>query len=127
MKRFFLTLCVFLSAALYAAEPVVIEGVENSYRICGTKGQIENVRGEKGRVLLRYNKWDVPAGKEDNSTYNPAWNDPDEALIKKADHGGGDFLVIREFFDCIREFVHGNFNILYGIKSFIIHECIKSS
>ena len=34
MKRFFLTLCIFLSAALYAAEPVAIEGVENSYRIC---------------------------------------------------------------------------------------------
>ena len=49
---------------------------ENSYRVCGTEGQIENVRGEKGRVLLRYNKWSTPEGKEDNSTYNPAWNDP---------------------------------------------------
>jgi predicted dehydrogenase len=87
---------------------------ENSYRVCGTEGQIENVRGEKGRVLLRYNKWSTPEGKEDNSTYNPAWNDPDEALIKKADHGGGDFLVIREFFDCIREGRRPEFDVYFA-------------
>ncbi|MBO7341074.1 MAG: hypothetical protein J6U87_00155, partial [Clostridia bacterium] len=67
-----------------------------------------------GKVLLRYNKWDVPTGKEDNSTYNPAWNDPDEALIKKADHGGGDFLVIREFFDCIRENRKPEFDVYFA-------------
>ena len=87
---------------------------ENSYRVCGTEGQIENVRGEKGRVLLRYNKWSKPEGKEDNNTYNPAWNDPDEALIKKADHGGGDFLVIREFFDCIREGRRPEFDVYFA-------------
>lgn len=33
MKRYFITLCCLFVSALYAAEPVVIEGVENSYRI----------------------------------------------------------------------------------------------
>ena len=75
---------------------------ENSYRICGTKGQIENIRGEE-KVLLRYNKWDVPENANRTSVYNPEWNDPQARLIDQAGHGGGDFLVIREFFDCIRE------------------------
>jgi hypothetical protein len=76
---------------------------ENSYRVCGIKGQIENVRGGEDRVMLRYNKWDTPEGAERNSYYLPEKNDPDEALIEQAGHGGGDFLVIREFFSAIRE------------------------
>ena len=87
---------------------------ENSYRICGVNGQIENIRGEHDKVLLRYNKWDTPEGKEDNSTYTPAWNDPDEQLIKTAGHGGGDFLVIREFFDCIREGKRPEFDVYFA-------------
>lgn len=75
---------------------------ENSYRICGVKGQIENLRGDT-RVMLRYNKWDIPQGGVASSTYMPDWNDKDSRLIEKAGHGGGDFCVIREFFDCIRE------------------------
>ena len=74
---------------------------ENSYRICGTKGQAENIRGED-RILLRYNKWEIPEGGRRSITYTPEWQDKDKALIEKAGHGGGDFLVIREFLDCIR-------------------------
>ena len=75
---------------------------ENSYRVCGTKGQIENVRGDK-RVLLRYNEWQKPEGVAAESCYMPEWNDPDEALITKSGHGGGDFLIARKFLECIRE------------------------
>lgn len=75
---------------------------ENSYRICGIKGQVENIRGEE-KILLRYNKWDVPEGGHSTSVYKPDWLDKDRALIEKAGHGGGDFFVIREFLDCIRE------------------------
>ena len=75
----------------------------NSYRICCDKGQVENVRGTGGKIMLRYNAWNVPEGQEANNFYMPDWNDPQENLIEKAGHGGGDFLVIREFFTCIRE------------------------
>ena len=75
---------------------------ENSYRICGEKGQIENVRGED-KVLLRYDRWNVPEGGVSSCTYMPEWNDKDRNLIKKSGHGGGDFFVIREFLNCIRE------------------------
>ena len=87
---------------------------ENSYRICGVNGQIENVRGGEGRVMLRYNKWSIPEGAERKSYYMPEWNDKDEALIEQTGHGGGDFLVIREFFDCIREKKRPEFDVYFA-------------
>ena len=75
----------------------------NSYRLCGTKGQIENLRGMDGQVMLRYNKWDTPEGQEHKQLYTPEWNDKDEELIMQSGHGGADFLTVRTFVDCIKE------------------------
>lgn len=75
---------------------------ENSYRICGTNGQIENVRGCGNQVLLRYNGWQVPEGMKDCQQYEPDWHDRDEELIRSSGHGGGDFITARMFLDCIR-------------------------
>lgn len=75
----------------------------NSYRICGTKGQIENLRGQGDTVCLRYNNWEIPENMQENNTYEPEWNAEDKDAIERAGHGGGDFYVIKEFFDCIRE------------------------
>ena len=75
----------------------------NSYRFCGTKGQIENLRGMGKQVMLRYNKWDIPEGLQENNLYEPKWNDKDEELIMQSGHGGGDYLTARMFLDCIRE------------------------
>ena len=74
----------------------------NSYRVCGTKGQIENLRGMGEQVMLRYNKWDIPEGAQRNELYTPKWNDADEDLIVKSGHGGGDYLTARTFVNCIR-------------------------
>jgi len=75
----------------------------NSYRFCGTKGQIENLRGMGNQVMLRYNSWDAPEGFKTSNLYEPQWNDKDEELIKQGGHGGGDYLTARMFIDCIRE------------------------
>jgi hypothetical protein len=75
----------------------------NAYRIAGTNGTIENVRGTAGKVMLRYNDWSIPEGMQEINHYMPDWNDKDAELIKKTGHGGGDYLVCREFLDCIRE------------------------
>lgn len=76
---------------------------ENSYRICGVKGQIENIRDGTQRILLGYNKWDTPEGSPMTTCYTPQWHDKDEALIESTGHGGSDFLVIREFLECITQ------------------------
>lgn len=74
-----------------------------SYRVCGMKGQVENVRGMENQLMLRYNPWDRPADVEKNNTlYTPVRNDKDEELIKKTGHGGSDFIIAREFVNCIR-------------------------
>jgi hypothetical protein len=76
-------------------------GHHNAYRICGTRGQIENLRGMGEQVMLRYNDWELPEGAKEINLYTPAWNDPDEELIKTSGHGGGDYLTCRMFRDCV--------------------------
>ncbi len=84
----------------------------STYRICGLKGQIENLRESHcSRISLRYNSWQIPEGSKESEFYEPSWNDPDEELIEKSGHGGGDFWVIREFFRCIRENKHPFFDV----------------
>ena len=78
-------------------------GHHNAYRVCGTKGTIENLRGMDGQVMLRYNAWEKPEGADEVKLYTPEWNDADEELIKKSGHGGGDYLTARMFVRCIEE------------------------
>ncbi len=75
----------------------------NAYRVCGTNGQIENLRGMDGKIMLRYSDWAIPEGREEVNLYEPSWNDKDEELIEKSGHGGGDYIVARMFLDCIKE------------------------
>ena len=89
---------------------------ENSYRICGDRGQIENVRGSGGWVMLRYNDWQVPEGKKAINYYAPNIPDKDEELIKKAGHGGGDFFVIRKFFESIRNQTPPEMDVYFATK-----------
>ena len=78
-------------------------GHHNAYRICGTEGQIENLRGMGNKVMLRYNGWSKPEGMDDVNLYEPKWNDPDEEIFKTSGHGGGDYLTARVFLDCINK------------------------
>lgn len=73
------------------------------YRVCGTKGQIENSIGQGWKVTLSYNSWEKPEGAENVSCYLPDWNDEDEELLVKSGHGGADYLTDRMFLDCVRE------------------------
>ncbi len=78
-------------------------GHENSYRLCCEKGQIEAGRGRTDEVTLRYNSWEKPDEGESTRFYTPEWKDVgvDEKLAAGAGHGGGDFLIIKEFIDCV--------------------------
>ena len=78
-------------------------GHGNSYRLNCTKGSVENVRGTDGKIMLRYNDWEKPEGAEKNNFYMPEWAEEYKEFAEKAGHDGGDFFVIREFMNCIRE------------------------
>ncbi len=75
---------------------------ENSYRLACENGQIESVRGDN-KVMLCYNEWNVPEGRERVSFYVPSDSPEQSALAKQTGHGGSDFFMFKEFFDCIRE------------------------
>ena len=92
-------------------------GHGNSYRICGTDGQIENVRGTNGKIMLRYNAWSKPADLEEATQfYMPDWNDKDKNLIENSGHGGSDFIVVRNFLDCIRNDTQPCFDVYFATK-----------
>ena len=79
-------------------------GHECSTRVCGEKGQMENLRDGSHRVAIHYNSWDKPEELESNEiSYIPEWPEDERELIEQAGHGGGDFFVIREMFRAIRE------------------------
>ena len=75
----------------------------NAYRVCGTDGQIENIRGMGEKIMLRYSDWAIPEGMEEVNCYDPEWHDKDEEFIENSGHGGGDYIVARMFLDCIKE------------------------
>lgn len=72
------------------------------YRIAGSKGQIENIRGDYGKINLNFNGWQVPEGYETHSCYYPHEDENDARLAKETGHYGGDYYMFRDFFDCIR-------------------------
>ena len=78
-------------------------GHHNAYRICGTEGQIENLRGMGEKVMLRYNDWSKAEDANEVTLYEPGWNDKDEEFIRISGHGGGDYLTARMFVECIKE------------------------
>ena len=87
---------------------------DNTYRICGTKGQIENLRGD-GRIMLRYNECDVPEGMEETNAYYPEWQEEDKDFASTAGHGGGDYFVMKEFFECINTGKQPMFDVYFGV------------
>lgn len=73
---------------------------ESSFRICGTRGQIENLRSSDGKVMVRYNPWDVPEGKKAESIYKPEWPAELQTLIRQSGNGT-EYFLIQAFFRSI--------------------------
>lgn len=75
---------------------------ESSFRICGTKGQMENLRSSEGKVMVRYNPWDVPVGEQTERVYTPEWPTKHRTLINRGGLGV-EYFLIQEFFSSIRD------------------------
>lgn len=76
-------------------------GAHNAYRICGTKGSVENLRGMGNKIMLRYNEWEKPKFADEITLYDPKWNDADDALIEKSGHNGADYITARMFLESV--------------------------
>ncbi|MBE5734039.1 MAG: hypothetical protein E7347_03200 [Clostridiales bacterium] len=80
-----------------------VGAAHHSTRVCGKKGQIENLRGSDDSILLRYSPWHKPENMETaESLYKAELTDKDDFFIKQAGHAGGDFLAPRFFLDCLK-------------------------
>ena len=89
---------------------------DNSYRLCCDKGSIENVRGSGGKIMLRYDPWNIPENMAADNFYMPEWLGRDKELAVKAGHGGGDFCVIREFLESVREGYQHPFDVYFATR-----------
>ena len=87
-------------------------GESNSYRFCGEKGTVENIRGTDGKIMLRYNEWDTPKGEETVKFYKPYFEN--EEFIKKMGHYGGDYFALKEFADCAKNNRKPDFDVYFS-------------
>lgn len=88
----------------------------NVYRIAGTRGQIENVRGTDGKIMLNFNGWQIPEGYEEHNFYMPEEDESVAKLAGQTGHAGGDYYMFRDFFDCIRTGRKPYFDVFVATK-----------
>ena len=93
-------------------------GHGNWYRICGEKGNMENVRGSLEQVRVQYNSWNIPEGEEEVSTRDAKWYDNEQLneLAAKTGHGGGDYWVCYHFVKYLTEDVEPFFNVYRSVS-----------
>ena len=79
-------------------------GHHNSYRICGTKGSIENFRATN-QIRLHYNPWNKPEDRVNFKIYETPLTE-DFLYIKEANHesghDGADYVTIKMFLECVK-------------------------
>ncbi len=74
----------------------------NWYRVSGPLGGVETVRGSGKQVRLVYNDWAPKMEGEVSQIYEAEWAS-DAEKANSAGHGGGDYWVVKEFIDAVRE------------------------
>ncbi len=85
----------------------------NWYRLACECGGAENVRGNNEKVRLEYNGWCKPEGAELSKIYTPEWPSNKE-LAEKAGHGGGDFWVVYNFIQSLKNGTQPYFDVYRG-------------
>jgi predicted dehydrogenase len=98
-------LCRMDNGAVFRIFGLLLPGHSNWYRVHGTRGAMEVVRGPgyfgTEQVRIWHEEWDLQPGQETETVYQPDW--PEHAdLARQAGHGGGDFWTNFEFATAIR-------------------------
>lgn len=98
-------LCRMDNGAVFRIFGLIVPGHSNWYRIHGTKGAMETVRGPgyfgPGLIRVWHEEWDVKKGTILDRTYLPDWPEHGD-LARRAGHGGGDFWTNFEFANAIK-------------------------
>jgi hypothetical protein len=106
----FVILCRMNNGAVFRLFGLGLTGHSIWYRVHGTKGAMETVRGSAyfgtEQIRIWHEEWDLQPGQVTEMTYIPEWPQHSE-IAKKAGHGGGDFWVNYYFAEAIRKKVVG--------------------
>jgi len=98
-------LCRMDNGSVFRIFGLILPGHSNWYRVHGTKGAMELIRGHgyfgSGMIRIWHEGWDVKKGTPLERIYLPDWPEHGD-LAQKAGHGGGDFWTNFEFANAIR-------------------------
>ncbi len=100
------TLCRMDNDAVFRLFGIHIPGHSNWYRLHGTKGAMENVRGPgyfgPGQVRIWHDPWDCQEGQVTERSFVPQWPSHREQ-VKNFGHSGADFWILYHFLEAIRK------------------------
>jgi len=98
-------LCQMENDAVFRLFGLSLPGHSNFYRIHGTKGAAEILRGPgyfgPEQIRVWHEPWNMPPDQPEERVYVPSWPERGE-LAEKAGHGGGDFWTEFYFAEAIR-------------------------
>ena len=98
-------LCRMDNGAVFRLFGLFLPGHSVWYRVHGTRGAMELIRGPgyfgPGGVRVWHEEWNLKPGEVRERTYHPDWPEHRE-LANKAGHGGGDFWTCLHFAQAIR-------------------------
>ena len=88
------------------------------FRICGEKGNMQNVRGTVNDVRIQYDSWNIPEGGSEVQTVRAKWfEDPEmNKLAVNAGHDGADYWVAYYFTKYVNEDVEPFFNVYRAVS-----------
>ena len=93
-------------------------GHGNWYRICGEKGNMQNVPGSLDQIRVQYNGWQIPEGEAEVQTIPAKWYEDDEMndRARNAGHAGGDYWCAYHFAKYILEDIEPFFNVYRSVS-----------
>ena len=98
-------LCRMDNDAVFRLFGIRIPGHSNWYRLHGTGGAMENVRGPgyfgPGQVRVWHDPWNCPPGQPTERSFVPEWPDHG-ATAAGFGHSGADFWVVHHFVEAVR-------------------------
>jgi len=116
----FVILCRMNNGAVFRLFGLGLAGHSIWYRLHGTKGAMETLRGTgyfgSEQIRVWHEEWDLEPGQVTEKTYLPEWPEHNE-IAKKAGHGGGDFWVNYYFAEAIRKGKQPYFDVYKGVTA----------
>lgn len=112
-------LCRMDNGAMTHVFGLMLRGHDTWYRLHGTRGVMETMRGAPSELRVWREPWDLREGEVSNKIYTPNFPVHHE-LAQQAGHGGGDFFTNYFFAEAIRSGEQPYLNVYRGLDMSIV-------